>query len=305
MDKKFFRVNATSARGSAGGRLRAAMAAERPLQVVGVINAYAALLAQNAGFQALYLSGSGVAVASYGLPDLGVTTLNDVLADVRRVTSTTALPVLVDADTGWDNPEETVRKMITAGAAGVHIEDQIEAKRCGHRPNKQLVSVKEMTARLRAAARGKTDKQFVLMARTDAVTGEGLAAGIERACRYRDAGADVIFAEALTHLDQYRQFVNAVKVPVLANITEFGKTPLFTLIELASAGVAFALYPLSAFRTMSAAALKTYRTIREKGTQRDILPEMQTRAELYEILNYTAYEQKMDELFGNTTNRPK
>ena len=281
------------------------MAAERPLQVVGVINAYAALLAQNAGFQALYLSGSGVAVASYGLPDLGVTTLNDVLADVRRVTSTTALPVLVDADTGWDNPEETVRKMITAGAAGVHIEDQIEAKRCGHRPNKQLVSVKEMTARLRAAARGKTDKQFVLMARTDAVTGEGLAAGIERACRYRDAGADVIFAEALTHLDQYRQFVNAVKVPVLANITEFGKTPLFTLIELASAGVAFALYPLSAFRTMSAAALKTYRTIREKGTQRDILPEMQTRAELYEILNYTAYEQKMDELFGNTTNRPK
>jgi methylisocitrate lyase len=305
MDKKFFRVNATSARGSAGGRLRAAMAAERPLQVVGVINAYAALLAEKAGFQALYLSGSGVAVASYGLPDLGVTTLNDVLADVRRITSTTSLPLFADADTGWDDPEETVRKMIKAGAAGVHIEDQIEAKRCGHRPNKQLVSVKEMSARLRAAARGKTDKQFVLVARTDAVASEGLAAGIERACRYRDAGADMIFAEALTDLDQYRQFVNAVKVPVLANITEFGKTPLFTLKELASAGVALALYPLSAFRTMSAAALKTYRTIREKGTQRDLLPEMQTRAELYEILNYTAYEQKMDELFGKSTNRPK
>jgi methylisocitrate lyase len=274
MDKKFFRVNATSARGSAGGRLRAAIATERPLQVVGVINAYAALLAEKAGFRALYLSGSGVAVASYGLPDLGVTTLNDVLADVRRITSTTALPLLVDADTGWDAPEETVRKMIKAGAAGIHIEDQIEAKRCGHRPNKQLVSVKEMTARLRAGAWGKTDKQFVLMARTDAVTGEGLAAGIERACRYRDAGADMIFAEALTDLDQYRQFVNAVKVPVLANITEFGKTPMFTLKELASAGVALALYPLSAFRTMSAAALKTYCTIREKGTQRDLLPEM-------------------------------
>jgi methylisocitrate lyase len=303
MDKKFFRVNATSARGSAGGRLRAAIATERPLQVVGVINAYAALLAEKAGFRALYLSGSGVAVASYGLPDLGVTTLNDVLADVRRITSTTALPLLVDADTGWDAPEETVRKMIKAGAAGIHIEDQIEAKRCGHRPNKQLVSVKEMTARLRAGAWGKTDKQFVLMARTDAVTGEGLAAGIERACRYRDAGADMIFAEALTDLDQYRQFVNAVKVPVLANITEFGKTPMFTLKELASAGVALALYPLSAFRTMSAAALKTYCTIREKGTQRDLLPEMQTRAELYEVLNYTAYEQKMDELFSKRKSR--
>ena len=304
MDRKFFRVNASAARGSAGGRLRAAIAAEHPLQVVGVINAYAALLAEKAGFRALYLSGSGVAVASYGLPDLGVTTLNDVLTDVRRITSTTALPFVVDADTGWDDPEETVRKMIKAGAAGIHIEDQIEAKRCGHRPNKQLVSVKEMTARLRAATRGKTDKQFVVMARTDAVAGEGLAAGIERARCYREAGADMIFAEALTDLDQYRQFVNAVKVPVLANITEFGRTPMFAISELASAGVGLVLYPLSAFRAMIAAALKTYHTIREKGTQCDLLPEMQTRAELYEILNYTAYEQKMDELFGKRKSRP-
>jgi methylisocitrate lyase len=297
VDKKFFRVNSSTASRSAGARLRAAIAAEHPLQVVGVINAYAAMLAERSGFKALYLSGSGVAVASYGLPDLGVTTLADVLTDVKRITATTPLPLLVDADTGWGNPEKTVHEMIKAGAAGIHIEDQVEAKRCGHRPNKQLISTAEMVKRIKSAAKGKTDRQFVLMARTDAVAGEGLDAGIERACRYRDAGADMIFAEALTELGQYRKFVKAVRVPVLANITEFGKTPLFTVKELRSAGVSLALYPLSAFRAMSAAALDVYRTIRAKGTQKSLLPHMQTRAELYECLNYQAYEQKMDALF--------
>ncbi|MDB6109682.1 MAG: methylisocitrate lyase [Pedosphaera sp.] len=297
MDKKFFRVNASVKSGSAGARLRSAPMAERPLQVMGVINAYAALLAEKAGFQALYLSGSGVAVASYGLPDLGVTTLADVLTDVKRITSTTPLPLLVDADTGWGDPEKTVRRMIKAGAAGIHMEDQVEAKRCGHRPNKQLVSTAEMVERIRSAVRGKSDPEFVIMARTDAVAGEGLAAGIERAGHYREAGADMIFAEALTDLKQYREFVDAVKIPVLANITEFGKTPLFTVNELRSAGVSLVLYPLSAFRAMSAAALKVYRTIRTEGTQKELLTEMQTRAELYDILNYGAYEQKMDDLF--------
>jgi methylisocitrate lyase len=299
VDKQFFRVNSSVKPGSSGARLRAALAAERPLQVIGVINAYAALLAEKAGFRALYLSGSGVAVASYGLPDLGVTTLTDVLTDVKRITSTTPLPLLVDADTGWGDPEKTVRKLIKAGAAGIHIEDQVEAKRCGHRPNKQLVSTAEMVERVRAAVAGKTDPEFVIMARTDAVAGEGLAAGIERACHYRDAGADMIFAEALSDLKQYREFVEAVQVPVLANITEFGKTPLFTVDELGLAGVGLVLYPLSAFRAMSAAALKVYRTIRTEGTQKQLLTEMQTRAELYDILNYSAYEQKMDDLFRN------
>jgi methylisocitrate lyase len=295
VDKKFFRVDANT--GSAGGRLRAACKAEKPLQVIGVINAYAAILAEKAGFRALYLSGSGVAVASYGLPDLGVTTLADVLVDVKRITSTTSLPLLVDADTGWGNPAQTVRKMIAAGAAGIHIEDQVEAKRCGHRPNKQLVSAEQMVGRIKAAVKGRTDPRFVIMARTDAVAGEGMESGIKRARLYRDAGADMIFAEALTNLDQYRQFVQAVRVPVLANITEFGKTPLFTLDELRSAGVGLALYPLSAFRAMSVAALNVYRSIRAQGTQKDVLPLMQTRAELYDFLNYHAYEKKMDKLF--------
>jgi methylisocitrate lyase len=299
VNKAFFRVNPSAKAGSAGARLRAALAQERPLQVAGVINAYAALLAEKAGFRAIYLSGSGVASASYGLPDLGVTTLNDVLTDVKRITATTPLPLLVDADTGWGDPGLTVRKMIKAGAAGIHIEDQVEAKRCGHRPNKQLVSTPEMVRRVKAAARAKTDKDFVVMARTDAVAGEGLAAAIERACRYRDAGADMIFAEALTDLKQYRKFVDAVRAPVLANITEFGKTPMFTREELASAGVGLALYPLSAFRAMSAAARDVYDTIRTQGTQKEMLARMQTRAELYEILNYTAYEEKMDRLFGD------
>jgi len=297
VDKKFFRVNSSNASASAGGRLRAAIKTERPLQVIGVINAYAAILAEKAGFRALYLSGSGVAVASYGLPDLGVTTLADVLVDVKRITSATSLPLLVDADTGWNNPEQTVRKMIHAGVAGIHIEDQVEAKRCGHRPNKQLVSTEEMVARIKSAVKGKTDPKFVIMARTDAVAGEGLDAGIKRARLYRAAGADMIFAEALSDLDQYRKFVKAVRIPVLANITEFGKTPLFALEELRSAGVGLALYPLSAFRAMSAAALNVYRTIRAQGTQKELIPQMQTRAELYDFLNYQTYEKKMDDLF--------
>jgi methylisocitrate lyase len=294
VDKKFFRVNSSGTRHDAGARLLAALKIERPLQVVGVINAYAAILAEKTGFKALYLSGSGVATASHGLPDLGFTTLDDVLADVERITHASTLPLIVDADTGWEDPEKTVREMIKAGAAAIHIEDQVEAKRCGHLPGKQLVSAAEMTARIKAAVKGRTAPHFVIIARTDAVANEGLAAAIKRACRYRNAGADMIFAEALTSLDDYRRFVKAVRIPVLANITEFGRTPLFTVAELRSAGVRLALYPLSAFRAMSAAALDVYRTIRIRGTQKDVLAQMQTREELYEFLNYQAYEQKLD-----------
>lgn len=285
---------------SAGARLRAALQAERPLQVAGAINAYSALLAEKAGFRALYLSGAGVANASFGLPDLGLTTLSDVLEDAARITSVTALPLLVDADTGWGQAlmiARTVREMSKAGVAGIHLEDQVSAKRCGHRPNKELVSSDEMVDRVKAAVDAKTDPNFIIMARTDAVAVEGLRAGIERACRYREAGADMIFAEALTELEHYRQFVKAVSVPVLANVTEFGKTPLFSLQELGRVGVSLVLYPLSAFRAMSAAALEVYRTIRQQGTQQTLLPKMQTRDELYEILNYQAYEQKLDQLF--------
>ena len=231
----------------------------------------------------------------YGFPDLGVTTLENVLEDVRRITGVTKLPLLVDVDTGWGNPRKTIREMIKAGAAAAHIEDQVEAKRCGHRPNKQLVSQKEMIARIKSAVLGKTDPAFVVMARTDAVAGEGLEKGIERARAYRDAGADMIFAEALTDLNQYKQFAEAVRIPVLANLTEFGKTPLYTVEELASAKVALALYPLSAFRAMSLAALNVYQTLRSRGTQKKLLAAMQTRAELYEILNYEACEKMMDE----------
>lgn len=271
---------------SSGARFRAALKTEHPLQIVGVINAYAAILAADAGFKALYLSGAGVANASYGVPDIGITTLENVLIDVRRITGASKLPLLVDADTGWDDPRKTIREMIKAGAAGMHIEDQVEAKRCGHLGGKQLVSSKEMVQRIKSAVKGKTDPAFVIMARTDAVAREGLESGIARAREYCKAGADMIFAEALTDLKQYREFVKAVKVPVLANITEFGKTPLFSVAELASAGVSMALYPLSAFRGMNAAALKVYRTIRTKGTQKNILGQMQTRAELYEFLGY-------------------
>ena len=286
---------------SAGHRLRDALAIENPLQVVGTINAYSALMAERVGFRSIYLSGGGVANASYGLPDIGMTTLNDVLEDVRRITNTTELPLLVDADTGWGNAfmiAKTIRQMIRAGAAGVHIEDQVQAKRCGHRPNKEIVSALEMVDRMKAAADAKTDPDFVLMARTDAAAVEGIDGAIKRACRYVEAGADMIFAEALTELDQYRKFANAIDVPILANITEFGKTPLYTIEELRDAGVRLVLYPLSAFRAMSAAALNVYQTLRREGTQKDVLHTMQTRAELYEFLNYHEYERKLDQLLN-------
>ena len=277
-----------------GSRFRTALAAERPLQIAGAIHAYSAMLAERADFRALYLSGAGVANASRGIPDLGFTTLEDVLTDVRRIVGATKLPLLVDADTGWDDPAATVHELTAAGAAGLHLEDQVPAKRCGHRPGKQLVPAEEMVARIESAVAGKTDADFVVMARTDAVAVEGLDAAIARACRYRDAGAEMIFAEACTELAQFEAFTRALGVPVLANITEFGKTPLFTVGELRGAGVAMVLYPLSAFRAMNAAALATYRTIREDGTQRAVVDRMQTREELYEILNYHAAEQQSD-----------
>jgi methylisocitrate lyase len=275
-----------SKRTSPGAKFRAALQAEQPLQIVGVINAYAAILAEKTGYKALYLSGAGVSNASYGLPDTGLTTLDDVLIEVRRITSATTAPLLVDADTGWGDPEKTVREMIQAGAGGIHLEDQLETKRCGHLSGKQLVPATEMVQRIHAAVAGRTDPSFVIMARTDAAAIEGLDAAIERAREYKRAGADMIFAEALTELAQYRKFVDAVKIPVLANITEFGKTPMFTVQQLASAGVALALYPLSAFRAMNAAALKVYRAIRTQGTQKEMLDIMQSRGELYEFLGY-------------------
>ncbi len=287
---------------SPGARFRAALDLERPLQVAGVINAYCAMLAERAGFRALYLSGAGVANASFGLPDLGLTTLNDVCEDIRRITSVTHLPLLVDADTGWGGAfmiARTIREMTRAGAAGCHLEDQVQAKRCGHRPGKELVSSAEMCDRLKAAVDARTDADFVIMARTDAHAGEGHAAALERAQAYVAAGADMIFAEALTTLDEYRTFTAALgAVPVLANITEFGKTPLFTVDELREAGVRLALYPLSAFRAMNKAAELIYGTIRQQGTQESATAHMQTRAELYEVLNYHAYEEKLDALFA-------
>ena len=287
----------------AGARLREAVAAERPLQVVGAINAYSALLAERAGFRAIYLSGAGVANASFGLPDLGITSLNDVCEDVRRITAATDVPLLVDADTGWGaafNIARTTHDLIKSGAAGMHIEDQVQAKRCGHRPGKALVSKDEMSDRIKAAVDGRTDESFVIMARTDAHAVEGQVQAVERALAYVDAGADMIFAEALATLDEYRQFTQAVRVPVLANITEFGKTPLFTTEELASAGIQLALYPLSAFRAMSQAAVQVYGTIRKTGTQASIISAMQTRTELYDVLGYHAYEEKLNVLFGQS-----
>lgn len=284
---------------SPGRRFRDAVSEERPLQVVGVINAYAAIMAERVGFRAIYLSGSGVASASYGLPDLGMTTLNDVLEDVRRITNATETPLLVDADTGWGNAfmiAKTVRQMMKAGAAAIHIEDQVSAKRCGHRPNKEVVSAAEMVDRIKAAVDAKADSDFVLMARTDALAIEGLDAAIERACRYKDAGADMIFAEAVTELGQYRRFADAVGIPILANITEFGKTDLHTTEELRSVGVSLALYPLSAFRAMNAAALNAFKTLRAEGTQKQVVDMMQTREESYEFLNYHEYERKIDRL---------
>ncbi|MGH8177271.1 MAG: methylisocitrate lyase [Steroidobacter sp.] len=291
---------------SAGARLRAAVEQERPLQVVGAINAYSALLAQRAGFRASYLSGAGVANASFGLPDLGVTSLNDVCEDVRRISSATDLPLLVDADTGWGaafNISRTTSELIRAGAAGMHLEDQVQAKRCGHRPGKALVPAGEMVDRIKAAVDGRHDAPFVIMARTDAHAVEGQGAAIERAQRYVEAGADMIFAEALATLDEFRQFTSVVRVPVLANITEFGKTPLFTVQELASVGVGLVLYPLSAFRAMSRAAEAVYGAIRGEGTQKSAIDRMQTRAELYDVLGYHEYEKKLDELFGQESSK--
>ena len=289
-----------------GRLLRAALSEEKPLQVAGVINAYAALMAERSGFRALYLSGAGVANASFGLPDLGMTTLTDVLEDVRRITAASRLPLLVDVDTGWGHAfmiGRTIREMSRAGAAGVHIEDQVAAKRCGHRPGKALVSTEEMVDRIKAAVDARIDPDFVIMARTDAVAVEGLEAAIERACRYREAGADMLFPEALTELPHYRRFADATGLPVLANMTEFGVTPLFGTEELAAAGVSLVLYPLSAFRAMSAAALRVYRAIREEGTQRSVVDIMQSRAELYDFLGYHDYERKLDELFGKEEKR--
>jgi methylisocitrate lyase len=286
---------------TAGARLRAAVDAERPLQVVGAVNAYAALLAQQAGFKALYLSGAGVANASFGLPDLGMTALNDVCEDVRRISGACELPLLVDADTGWGaafNIARTTRELIRAGAAGMHLEDQVSAKRCGHRPGKALVSAAEMSDRIKAAVDGRTDAQFVIMARTDAHAVEGQAAALERAAAYVAAGADMLFAEALRTLDEYRAFAARVPVPVLANITEFGQTPLFTREELGAAGVRLVLYPLSAFRAAAKAQVVVYEAIRKQGTQQAVVPYMQTRAELYAVLGYHEYEKKLDELFG-------
>jgi len=290
-----------SASSSPGARLRAAVQLERPLQVVGTINAYSALLAAHSGFRALYLSGAGVANASFGLPDLGITSLNDVCEDVRRITGACDLPLLVDADTGWGaafNVARTCKDLIKSGAAGMHLEDQVAAKRCGHRPGKALVSTQEMSDRIRAAVDARTDPHFVVMARTDAHSVEGQQAAVARARAYVAAGADMIFAEALATLEEYREFTAAVSVPVLANITEFGKTPLFTTAELAEAGVRLALYPLSAFRAMSKAALNVYGVIRRDGTQKTALDLMQTRTELYEHLGYHDYERKLDALFG-------
>jgi methylisocitrate lyase len=286
---------------TAGARLRAAVEAERPLQVVGTINAYAALLAQQAGFKAVYLSGAGVANASFGLPDLGMTSLNDVCEDVRRITGACALPLLVDADTGWGgafNIARTTRELGRAGAAGMHLEDQVAAKRCGHRPGKALVVTAEMVDRIKAAVDARTDAAFVIMARTDAHAVEGQAAALERAAAYVAAGADMIFAEALKSLDEYREFARQVRVPVLANITEFGQTPLFTVQELGAAGVRLVLYPLSAFRAAARASEAVFAAIRRDGTQKSVLELMQTRAELYAVLGYHEYEKKLDELFG-------
>ena len=278
------------------------MKAEKPLQCVGAINAYHARLAERAGYRAVYLSGGGVAAGSLGLPDLGISNLEDVLTDVRRITDACPLPLLVDVDTGFGasafNIARTVKSLIKSGAAAMHIEDQVGAKRCGHRPGKELVSKEEMADRIKAAVDAKTDPDFIVMARTDALAVEGLERAIERALACVDAGADAVFPEAIPELSMYRKFAEAVKVPVLANITEFGATPLFTLEELRSAQVAIALYPLSAFRAMNAAALKVYNAIRKEGSQKSVVELMQTRADLYETLDYLTYERKLDELFA-------
>lgn len=285
---------------SAGARFHAAIQTEKPLQIIGAINAYHAMLATQSGFKALYLSGGGVAAGSLGLPDLGISTLEDVLIDVRRITDAVDTPLLVDIDTGFGgafNIARSVKSIAKAGAAAVHIEDQVQAKRCGHRPNKAIVSLEEMVDRVKAAVDAKPYDDFVVMARTDALAVEGLQSAIDRACACVEAGADMIFPEAMTELSMYKQFAAAVKVPVLANITEFGSTPLFTVDELRTADVSMVLYPLSAFRAMNQAALKVYQAVKNEGTQQNVISLMQTRAELYEHLGYHAFEQKLDALF--------
>jgi methylisocitrate lyase len=286
---------------SAGYRFREAMATEKPLQIPGTINANHALLAAHAGFKAIYLSGGGVAAGSLGIPDLGITTLNDVLIDIERITNVTTTPLLVDVDTGFGpsafNVARTVRSLVKAGAAALHIEDQVGAKRCGHRPGKEIVSKEEMVDRLKAAVDARTDDGFVIGARTDAIAGEGIEKAIERAVAYKEAGADFIFAEAVSDLSQYQRFVDATGIPVLANITEFGMTPLYTADELKEAGVGLVLYPLSAFRAANKAAENVYHAIRTEGSQKSVVSSMQTRAELYESIGYHAYEEKLDLLF--------
>ena len=287
---------------SPGARFRAAMREEQPLQCVGAICAYHARMAERSGYKSIYLSGGGVAAGSLGVPDLGISGLDDVLTDVRRITDVCSLPLLVDVDTGFGasafNIARTVRSLVKSGAAAMHIEDQVGAKRCGHRPGKELVSTGEMVDRIKAAVDARTDPDFVVMARTDALAGEGLQAAIDRAMSCVEAGADAIFPEAVTELGMYARFADAVKVPILANITEFGSTPMFTLDELRSARVAIALYPLSAFRAMNKAALNVYQSLRREGTQRSVLDTMQTRAELYDYLDYHSFEQKLDHLFA-------
>ncbi|KUM53728.1 methylisocitrate lyase [Rheinheimera sp. EpRS3] len=287
---------------TAGQKFRAAIKANQPLQIVGTINAYTAMMAERTGHQALYLSGAGVANASFGLPDLGMTSLNDVCEDIRRITAATSLPLLVDADTGWGgafNIARTVKEMTRAGAAGFHIEDQVAQKRCGHRPNKEIVSLDEMVDRVKASVDARSDESFFIMARTDALAQQGLDAAIERALACEAAGADAIFAEAVYTLEQYQAFTKALKVPVLANITEFGQTPLFNKAELDAVGVAMVLYPLSAFRAMNKAALNVYQSILVNGDQKAVVDSMQTRAELYDFLNYHSFEQKLDQLFSS------
>ncbi len=290
---------------SAGTRFRSALREEKPLQIVGAINAYASRLAERSGFRALYVSGGGVAASSLGIPDLGISTMDDVLTDVRRITDNTDLPVLVDIDTGWGsafNIARTIKSMIKFGAAAVHIEDQVQAKRCGHRPGKAIVPREEMVDRIKAAVDAKTDPDFIIMARTDAIAVEGIEAAIDRAAACVAAGADMIFPEAVQDLTTYKKFAQTVKVPILANITEFGSTPLFTLKELHDADVSLVLYPLSAFRAMSKAALAVYSAIRTEGTQASVIDRMQTRAELYDYLGYYAFEQKLDAMFSKEEN---
>ncbi len=291
---------------SSGHKFRTAVATEKPLQVIGAINAYHARLAERVGYKAIYLSGGGVAAGSLGLPDLGISALDDVLTDVRRITDACSLPLLVDVDTGFGsafNIARTVKSLIKFGAAAMHIEDQVQAKRCGHRPGKEIVSREEMVDRIKAAADARTDPGFVIMARTDALAVEGLEAAIERARACVEAGADMIFPEAMTELSMYRKFADAVKAPILANITEFGHTPLFTVEELRGAGVSLVLYPLSAFRAMNKAALAVYEAVRKDGTQRNVLNLMQTRDELYDYLDYHSFERKLDQLFAKEKQR--